>query len=254
MRLSLLPLLPALVLGCSSPRAVDAAEPPALVLVPGWASLPHPEFGTWVDEELPELTRRPLAPAALDELTEALAGGGETSVRAAVILGRSRTREAADVLLARLSSRTTSKERAGDAGDVVAAHALASHPRARKLAPALADLAVGDEPHPDPEVRVECAVAALASGRDEVVPWLLTVLYVGTPRGRTLPLDFEESSTTAWIRGRAAQALSQRAGLPLAYHYDAPLADREREADRLARQLGIEPPGIGSHEIVPAGI
>ncbi|MCI0572489.1 MAG: hypothetical protein L0Y66_17175, partial [Myxococcaceae bacterium] len=87
---------------------------------------------------------------------------------------------------------------------------------------------------------VECACGALAVGRDEPIPFLLQVLRIDTWAGREDERDFIASTTTAWARDRAARALSERAGLPLRYHPDAPIPQREREAQRLARALDAE--------------
>ena len=64
------------------------------------------------------------------------------------------------------------------------------------------------------------------------------VLRMGTPAGLRDERDFAMSPTTAWARSRAGRALAARAGIPATYNPDAPLADREREAERLARALG----------------
>ena len=102
-------------------------------------------------------------------------------------------------------------------------------------------LAVGSRPHPDLDVRVECAITALALGSDEPIPFLLQILRIDTYAGEHDERDFEPSETTAWPRGRAAQALSRRAGVPLLYQPDGSIADMEREVRELERLLRPTP-------------
>ena len=98
-------------------------------------------------------------------------------------------------------------------------------------------LAVGARPHPDLEVRVECAATALSAGFKEVVPFLLQVLRIDTFAGQRDQRDFAVSPTTAWARGRAAEALSAYAGVPLTYRFDGPIAHREEAAAQLEALL-----------------
>jgi len=102
-------------------------------------------------------------------------------------------------------------------------------------------LAVGSRPHPDLEVRVECAATALFAGFEQVIPFLLQVLRIDTFAGRSDQRDFAVSSTTAWARGRAAEALSAYAGVPLTYRPDGPIAHREEEAAKLEARLASRP-------------
>jgi len=223
-----------LLAACAAPKV---EPPPAWEAPANWAEVEPAEFETLALEGLPEGTHvRPTA-ATLAELRSALEPMDETSVRAAVLLARTGSAAAAEVLLTRLEQREEGPERESDAADFLAAAALAHLPPPEDAAERLLALSVGSHAHPDFEVRVECAARALEAGRDEVVPFLLVVLRVGTKAGLADEHDFPPSQTTAWARGRAALALSARAGLPVTYNADAPLADREREAERLARAL-----------------
>ena len=102
-------------------------------------------------------------------------------------------------------------------------------------------LLAGALPHPDLEVRVECAATALHAGFGEVIPFLLQVLRINTSAGEADRRDFAVSPTTAWARGRAAEALSAAAGVPLTYRVDGSIAHREEEAAKLEQLL--QPPG-----------
>lgn len=201
-----------------------------------WATMPAFEFERMVERDLPEATITPIREDARRELTEALERLDPTSVRAAVILGRSRDNESGAILLRQLQKRMLGPERGSDAGDVVAAAALARFPRPERYW-RVVRMSEDANPHPDLEVRVECACTALSMGIDRVIPFLLEVLRIDTWDGLADRRDFPTSTTTAWARTRAAQALSQRAGVPLTYRADASIAAREREARRLEELL-----------------
>jgi hypothetical protein len=209
---------------------------------PSWDELPLEAFEALVDAELPHdvVTRFPKE--SVSELRRALDAMDRRSLRAAVLLARSRSHRTAEALLARLEQRVAGPRRDSDAADCVGAAALARFPFPERYAERVAALAVGPRPHPDLEVRVECAASALAHGRDEVIPFLLKVLRIDTPAGLEDRRDFIASPTTAWPRATAARALSERAGLPVSYQSDAPLAHREREAALLAAALQVTLP------------
>ena len=205
--------------------------------LPGdWASMPPQLFEQLVLKALPETQLTPLSREHLERLANALNQMDASSVRAAVILGRSRTDAAGQVLLRRLFVGESGPNRNSDAGDVTAAGALARFPEPQRYW-RLVRLVYGPRPHPDLEVRVECAVSALHAGIDRVIPFLLQVLRIGTPDGRRDALDFEVPETTAWARGRAAEALSRRAGVELVFHPDASLQARQAEVRKLAALL-----------------
>lgn len=230
-RAKLEPELPITVRTDVATRRADEWTPPS-----NWDTVTDAEFSALVERELPANFLTPLSESALEELGRALDRMDLTSVRAAVLLGRSRTRTAGNVLFSRLQKRESGPERHSDAGDVVAANALARFPRPERWW-RLVRLVDGERPHPDIEVRVEAACTMLHVGIDRVIPFLLQILRIGTWEGQSDELDFDPTDTTAWIRGRAAEALSIRAGVPLLYHPDAPIAAREREARMLAELL-----------------
>lgn len=228
-----------LVAACSSPRTNDAARDP---LPARWNSLEpiaFEELLATLDDRVEPKRWRP-TPAARGTLAAALQRMDTLSVRAALLLSRDPDPAAAAVILGRLESRDEGPERHSDSGDVVAAASLARRSpdqRPPDLVPRLRDLAVGSVPHPDLEVRVECAGAALALGDDAVIPFLLQVLRIDTWVGQDDPRDFVPSHTTTWARSRAAEALSRRAGVPVTYHPDSSILDRERESARLEALL-----------------
>jgi hypothetical protein len=223
---------------------------PELVLTGEWRTLSLRAFEEWATATLPPDVATPLQKNSLRELARALedvavpAPGGGTdplAVRAAVILGRSLHPASAAVLIRRLERRVLGPERWSDAGDCVAAAALARFPNPRRYAQRLVPLAIGNSPHPDLEVRVECAATALHAGFASVVPFLLQVLRIDTYAGQADRRDFAVSPTTAWARGRAAEVLSAHAGVPLTYRFDGSIAHREEEAAKLEALL-LPPP------------
>ena len=228
---------------CSSgPPAPEPAAPvlpvaPVWSLPADWESLTPNAFESWAVRELPDGVATPFDKAALRALTAALDRMDASSVRAAVLLGRSRHITSASILIRRLEKRVLGPQRNSDCGDSVAAAALARFPDPARYAQRMVPLACGRNPHPDLEVRVECAATALYAGFAQVVPFLLQVLRIDTWAGEADPRDFAVSPTTAWARGRAAEALSQYAGVPLTYPVDGSIEQREREARALERIL-----------------
>lgn len=230
-------------------RAPEAAGLPRgteLVLPGDWRVSSPEAFATWVQSALPEASLTPIEKNSLRELQKALdevvtpMGDGAfdpLAVRAAVILGRSRSSPGASLLIRRLEKRALGPERYSDCGDTLAAAALARFPDPARHAQRLVPLAVGSRPHPDLEVRVECAATALHAGFQEVIPFLLQVLRIDTHAGQSDRRDFAVSPTTAWARGRAAEALSTYAGVALTYRPDGSIAHREDEAARLEALL-----------------
>jgi len=228
------------------PPVPQLARGALLALPDGWQTLPPREFERWVEAALPAEQATPLDEAArgaliaaLDQVAEPRPGGAQdpVAVRAAVILGRSRHPTSAAILIRRLERRVLGPERWSDCGDTLAAAALARYPDPRRYAQRLVPLAVGSRPHPDLEVRVECAASALHAGFSEVVPFLLMVLRIDTPAGAADPRDFPVSPTTAWARGRAAEALSTYAGVALTYRTDDSIEGRQREAALLEERI-----------------
>src|SRR5262245_52102541 len=241
---------------CSGPRRDEDDAPsvlprgPELVLPPDWRSSSPAAFAAWVRAALPDDRATPIEKYGLRELQKALyevstplEGGARdpVAVRAAVILGRSRHTTAASVLIRRLERRVVGPERWADCGDTVAAAALARFPEPARYAQRLVPLAVGPDPHPDLEVRVECAATALHAGFAQVIPFLVQVLRIDTYAGKADRRDFDVSSDTTWARGRAAEALSACAGVPLTYRPEGSIAHREEEAARLAELLSSAP-------------
>jgi len=249
--LGTLPVLLALA-ACRTGPAPDAGavallpRGTELVLPADWRSSSLEAFAGWVRSAMPEDRATPIAKNHLRELQKALdevatpLGDGvhdPLAVRAAVILGRSRYPSCASIVIRRLEKRALGPERWSDCGDTVAAAALARFPDPGRYAQRLVPLAVGSRPHPDLEVRVECAATALHAGFREVIPFLLQVLRIDTHAGRSDRRDFAVSPTTAWARGRAAEALSACAGVPLTYRFDGSIAHREEEAAKLEALL-----------------
>jgi len=208
------------VAGSAAPRI--ARELPA-----AWDTAPASAF----EEQVAHLAagRVRWSDAGLADLAAALEDPGTRATRAAVLLGHDPGAAATQALLTRLEQRRDHPVRALDAGDIVAAAALTG----RGVEARLVALAVGDAPHPDLEVRVECARAALHAGREEVVPFLLTVLRALTPAEREHPGDWERTTTLMWAKSRAAEALCARLGIECEVRPDGSWVDQMAEADRL---------------------
>lgn len=229
-----------------APRDPGLPRGPEIALPPDWRTMALPAFEAWVTSALPDERATPLEKHTLRELQRALDEGTTTlgdgrqdplAVRAAVILGRSRYPPSASILIRRLEKRVLGPERWSDCGDSVAAAALAGYPDPRRYAQRLVPLAQGSRPHPDLEVRVECAATALQAGFTQTIPFLLQVLRIDTFAGQRDARDFAVSPTTAWARWRAAEALSSCARVPLTYRPDGSIAHREEEAARLEHLL-----------------
>jgi hypothetical protein len=141
------------------------------------------------------------------------------------------------LLLARLEDRIKGAERNSDGADVVAAASLAAWPEGGRYASALSDLSIGERPHPDLEVRVECAGSALARGRTETSDFLLRVLRAGTPAEELELQDWSQKSTMAWAKSRSATALSRHLGVPVQFRADASYQDQQNEIAALESLL-----------------
>ena len=225
-------LLLGLLSACAARRAALAsgATPHLELELPAdWREVPPWTFARRVGE-LPEggVT---WSAAERAELAQALGEVGPNATRAAVLLARDESPEVTRLLLDRLLQHAPAPERALEGGDLVIAAALAG----RGVEEQLIALASGPSPHPDLEVRVECARSALAAGREEVVPFLLTVLRALTPAERDHPADWPRMTTMMWPKSRAAEALSARLGIPCTFRPDGSWADQMAEADRLER-------------------
>ncbi|MFN0243675.1 MAG: hypothetical protein ACKVWV_12340 [Planctomycetota bacterium] len=225
----------------ASAAVTDAA--PAWELPVDWERGSFEEFEAQLERWFPSATPVAVSETALRELASAAAEGGESGLRAVLVLARSYDADAFSALLAVLDQRTPRSSNAadpgGDAALVVAAAALANARTVAAAGPRLESLSFGKNPHPDLDVRVQCAASALALGRTRAIPYLLGILRTGTsaraaaPRGTHLD-DFVEPQLVA------ARALSARAGVPCEFRARAPLAARAAEADRLERLLAKE--------------
>lgn len=159
----------------------------------------------------------------------------QLAMRAALVLARVSTRASAQRLLAQLEARHEHPERPADAVDVVAAASLATSPFATELSVAtrLALLADGAAPHPDLEVRAECARTAILLGNRAVAPFLLRLTRLDTPLGLARDGAWHATEFTTWSRNRAAETLAEVLGIPCPYRADNNLAGREAAAQAL---------------------
>jgi hypothetical protein len=173
-------------------------------------------------------------------LWTALRGEPRGATRAALLLARDPSAATTEGLLQVLEERATYPERPDDAGACTAA----AHLVQRELTEAQLDRLEGlalDAPHPDLEVRTECAIAAFNHGRRPAGRFLIRVLRIDTP-SEAVEGPLTDSTTTAWSRGRAATCLTDAFGLPRENWTDASLEERERRADELSGLLGEPDP------------
>ena len=103
-------LLPLLVTGCAAPEQERPVEKPLALrthwsLPDDWDTMSPFAFEELCLRELPEDVSVPFAPEAGEALREALDRMDLSSVRAAVLLGRSRHAANASILIRRLQSR-----------------------------------------------------------------------------------------------------------------------------------------------------
>lgn len=213
--------------------APDRPSPAA----PDWQSVSAHGFGDVARELSRAWAGTGLDAATLATLTSALNGEAEVAARAGVLLGASRAPEARMALLARLETRTAAATRSDIGVDVIAARVLRDG-LSREESARLVALSQGAAPHPDLAVRVECArTALLAKGDRAVVPFLLSVLRAETPAQEKSPITWPRITTLAWVKTRAAEALSQAATAELRFRPDGSWAHQAAEAARLESLL-----------------
>ncbi|MFT7664140.1 MAG: hypothetical protein ACI87A_002370 [Planctomycetota bacterium] len=230
----------ALASACHSGGAFEPANPhplPVIQLRSDWREIEPITFEHMVDELLPLDSMSAFEPTTFAELSTALDAAAPFNVRAAVLLTRAGTADCAEALLMRLEKRVNGPDRSSDAGDVVAAAGLADLELETSQIQRLASLSVGTAPHPDLEARVEIARTALRHGQDTVIPFLISVLRIGTRASRRSGEFWPAPLRSAWARERAAEILSWRSGLEKRFSADASISDRETEANRYEQAL-----------------
>ncbi|MCB9915429.1 MAG: hypothetical protein H6828_09805 [Planctomycetes bacterium] len=231
--------LPLVLAACAAPRAVEpapSAPPPAPAPQRHALDADWDTSGAWTFERrVAALERAEWSAPDRATLVAALAAQDLRSVRAAVLLahGGDASREQ---LLQRLEARVRGPLRESDAADMIAATALGVMGGADTAA-RLAALGAGPAPHPDLEVRVECAAVALDAGRDDGIDFLLRVLTADTPAEREHPIDWVPEDRLAWAKYRAAGALARRAGVPDTFRPDGSFEHQVRTAEALRALL-----------------
>lgn len=242
--LLLLPLLP---LAACHPTWVQPTEPGAQLAPteqaprseapwtppPGWRTSDRLGFEATLAELDASAPQQP-EPAALQRLAAVAADPErhELALRAALLLATLDHPRADAALAELLEAREPRPTRPADAALCLAAArlGLSSFAAELDLVPRLEALCLDGAPHPDLEVRVECARSALLLGSTAPQDFLLRVLRLGTPLGLERDGAWRDATTTTWSRHRAGEALAEQLGVPSPYHGDAPLAEREAAA------------------------
>lgn len=242
-----------------------------------------------------ELVARGLSDAECEALARRMNGGDpETSARAAVLLGAALERVPSDSarapriaghLMERLERRVAVEVRGHLGADVVAARSLDARAALPDVADRLLALACGDAPHPVLAVRAECAAVVLEASvgwidvsasngepplegmvapedpgarahRRRAAAFLLSVLRAETPDEARSPRTWERVTTLAWVKTRAAMAMTRAAAVmdewresggavspdagrdvEVRFRPDGSWAHQMEEADRLERAL-----------------
>ncbi len=162
----------------------------------------------------------------------------EIAVRAALLLARDSSPPSKTSLLTRLERRMAPPERGRQAAGIVCAAALSKHEALDAgTMDSLRRLAIGRIPHPDLDVRVECARAYLAHipcSPGEKIPlraraclrFLIKVLRAETPAQAADPITWPRVRTVAWPKGRAAQELCRWHPTTVEFRPDGPWQDQ----------------------------
>jgi len=242
---------PPLELPAAPPAVTPATEPvppapvqqaPVAVELPaGWASVPLEGFAALLDSSFPAGAARTLAPSAFEELSSALRADDPLALRALLVLARCSDPLACELLLVRLERRAPARGELGPTIDIAAAAAVRELPESRNAASRLESLAYGQRPHPELEVRVECACSALRLGRVKALPFLLSILKHGT-RLAVASSSWKPIPEMGFCQRRAAEALGERAGLACHFRPLQPLEERESEIRALETQLAQRRP------------
>lgn len=211
----------------------------------GWWSSSNTD--AWSRESTSAFEQR-LVSASLDDwlvperatLLNALSAEPKTSARAALLLARDKDPAVTEALLVFLEERQPIPQRNQDAGACTSAAALGARALTPEQVDRLANLAL-TSPHPDLEVRTECAIAAFRQGRRDCGSFLIRVLRIDT-ESESVEGPLTDSPTTAWARGRAAECLANTLGQAVENWTDAPLVERQQRADELSRLLGEPDP------------
>ncbi len=215
------------LLESAPPRAESVALPT------DWSSSSLEHFEHWVQSAFHGDQPTPIEKRDLATLAAALTRLDLTSMRAAIILGRSRDPAAYEVMLARLEARANGPNRPDDSGDVISAAALGTAKLVPRQIERMEPLVWGDKPHPDLEVRVEIACSVLEFGRTKAIGFLLRVLRDQTRAADDSKRDWTPTPHMAWAKSRAAFALSKFLGVSDEFKPDGSIEHQEREAARL---------------------
>ncbi|MDF1839435.1 MAG: hypothetical protein P1V35_16325 [Planctomycetota bacterium] len=195
--------------------------------------------------------------AAHTQLSEALlspsttAAAAQLAVRAALLLAKDSSDRSHTSLLIRLERRQAPAERGRQGVEVVCANVLAEQDSIPESSlRSLHKLATGLSPHPDLDVRVECARAYLAhipqasEGQTplrarECLRFLIKVLRSETPAQNADPIVWDRVRTVAWPKGRAAEEVTRWFPTEVPFRADGPWQDQVDWAQAAFVGLGL---------------
>ncbi|MBL6756308.1 MAG: hypothetical protein ISQ11_07850 [Planctomycetes bacterium] len=264
------------VLLISALAAVSVAWTRRAQEVPDWRTVSAAAF----PERAAELVDAGLDDAACDELAQRMNGSDpETATRAAVLLGgvlereqtTARAPQIAALLLERLERREAVEVRGHVGVDVVAARALDRRAFMDGVAERLLELACGDAPHPVLAVRTECAAVVLeanvgwidVSATNGLAPmdvrraglnrraaaFLLSILRAETPDEAKSPRSWERVTTLAWVKTRAALALTRAAAAHTLWRETGGNSSAQAAVDV---EVTFRPDGSWAHQMAEA--
>jgi len=199
----------ALEQGVVQPAPLERATLPS-----DWQQVRWAEYSDWLGQHFPDGKPWTLAGEDLRALSGALARADEGSLRAIQILARLSDPLASEICVAHLERRLSRTQQLPlvEVVDTVCARALGSMADFPGMGPRLEQLASGSNPHPSVDVRVECAIRALALDKRRALEFLLAFSKLGT-RLSARGANVAPGSDVAQAQLRALEALLAYSGV-----------------------------------------
>jgi hypothetical protein len=167
----------ALEIGVVQPAPLERATLPS-----DWQEIRWPDCSDWLGQHFPDGRLWTLPGEDLRALSGALARADESSLRAIQILARLSDPLASEICVAHLERRLSRSQQwpLAEVVDTICARALGSMADFAGMGPRLEQLATGSNPHHSVDVRVECAIRALALDKRRALDFLLAFSKLGT--------------------------------------------------------------------------